>query len=58
MAQTATLVVVVMATQTAIRMAVTTVHLLMVILAAPARTEVVAMVEQPEAIKCLTWALI
>lgn len=58
MAQTATLVVVVMATQTAIRTAVTTVHLLMVILAAPARTEVVAMVEQPEAIKCLTWALI
>ena len=43
-----------MATQMAIRTAVTTVHLLMVILAAPDRTEVVAMVEQLEAIGCLT----
>ena len=43
-----------MATRTAIRTAVTTVHLLMVILAAPARMEAVAMVEQLEAIRCLT----
>ena len=42
-----------MATQTAIRTAVTTVHLSTVILAAPARMEVVAMVEQLEAIRCL-----